>query len=116
MKQVRKNTFDLFLEIDLLSIDHATKYLNVMHPPKKNRESSNHEDIYIQTINLIEIWFETSDLCQLIKQVIYNFWIQLIKQSAKLSGSPKPNVCKIVHGRMKWVVPQAWRACEKKVI
>jgi hypothetical protein len=55
MKQVRKNTFDLFLEIDLLSIDHATKYLNVMHPPKKNRESSNHEDIYIQTINLIEI-------------------------------------------------------------
>ena len=55
MKQVRKNTFDLFLEIDLLSIDHATKYLNVMHPPPKKIESSNHEDIYIQIINLIEI-------------------------------------------------------------
>jgi hypothetical protein len=37
MKQVRKNTFDLFLEIDLLSIDHATKYLNVMHPPPKKQ-------------------------------------------------------------------------------
>jgi hypothetical protein len=37
MKQVRKNTFDLFLEIDLLSIDHATKYLNVMHPPQKKQ-------------------------------------------------------------------------------
>ena len=84
-------------------------------PPKKP-ESSNHEDIYIQIINLIEIWFESSDLCQLIKQVIYNFLIQLIKQSAKLSGSPKPDACKIVHGRMKWVVPQARRACEKKVI
>ena len=32
-------------------------------------------------------------------------------QSAKLNGSPKPDACKIVHGRIKWVVP---RACEKK--
>ena len=32
-------------------------------------------------------------------------------QSAKLSGSPKPDACKIVHRRIKWVVPQA---CEKK--
>jgi len=35
-------------------------------------------------------------------------------QSSKLSGSPKPDACKIVHGRIKWVVPQARRACEKK--
>jgi hypothetical protein len=35
-------------------------------------------------------------------------------QSSKLSGSPKPDACKIVHGRIKLVVPQARRACEKK--
>ena len=38
------------------------------------------------------------------------------KQSSKLGGSPKPVVCKIVHGRIKLVVPQVRRACEKKVI
>lgn len=46
MKQVMKNTFDLFLEIDLLSIGHATKYLNVMHPPNK---TENHPTMKIFT-------------------------------------------------------------------
>ena len=35
-------------------------------------------------------------------------------QSSKLGGSLMPVACKIVHGRMKWVVPQVRRACEKK--
>ena len=35
-------------------------------------------------------------------------------QSSKLGGSPKPVACKIVHGRIKLVVPQVRRACEKK--
>ena len=39
----------------------------------------------------------------------------MYQQSAKLGSSPKPNACKIIHGRIK-VVPQARRACEKKVI
>jgi hypothetical protein len=37
-------------------------------------------------------------------------------QSSKLGGSPMPVACKIVHGRIKWVVPQVRRACEQKVI
>jgi hypothetical protein len=35
------------------------------------------------------------------------------KESSTVAGSPKPDACKIVQ---KWVVPQAQRACEKKVI
>jgi hypothetical protein len=35
-------------------------------------------------------------------------------QSSKLGGSPKPVAYKIVHRRIKWVVPQVRRACEKK--
>jgi hypothetical protein len=34
-------------------------------------------------------------------------------QSSKLSGSPKPDACKIVHEHIKWVVPQARLAYEK---
>jgi hypothetical protein len=37
-------------------------------------------------------------------------------QSSKLGGRPKPVARKIVHGCIKWVVPQVRRACEKKVI
>jgi hypothetical protein len=42
--------------------------------------------------------------------------VSLPKQSSKLGGSQKPVACKIVHGRIKLVVPQVRRACEKKVI
>jgi len=34
------------------------------------------------------------------KLMVYTYFIILI-QSAKLSGSPKPVACKIVHGRIK---------------
>jgi hypothetical protein len=37
-------------------------------------------------------------------------------QSSKLGGSPMPVACKIAHGRIKRVVPEVRRACEKKVI
>ena len=40
----------------------------------------------------------------------------LLRQSAILGGSPKLDACKIVHGRIKLVVPQARWACGKKVI
>ena len=37
----------------------------------------------------------------------------MYQQSTKLGGSPKPNACKIIHGRIK-VVPQARRPVKKK--
>ena len=39
-----------------------------------------------------------------------------VPQSSKLGGSPMPVACKIAHGRIKRVVPEVRRACEKKVI
>ena len=37
-------------------------------------------------------------------------------QSAKLGGSLMPEACKIIHERIKWVIPEARRACEKSQI
>jgi hypothetical protein len=39
-------------------------------------------------------------------------WCQY--QSAKLGGSPKPDACTIVHGRIKWIVPQTRGPVKKK--
>ena len=41
-------------------------------------------------------------------------WAISITQYSKLSGSPKPDACKIVQGRIKWVVPQARWLVKKK--
>jgi hypothetical protein len=91
---------------DFLVLDffHGRKILKVDGKDPQNREKNSPAGRFTCMI----IWISFNYM------YLSPYALTWIHQSSNLGGNPKLDACKIVHMRIKWVVPQARRACEKK--
>jgi hypothetical protein len=105
---------------NFMTFFHALKSIKIWMTSKCSFPSP---DFQRPQVRVFKIWqvdclaFQKQQITQVLLKLIriqHKATANLVQQSSKLGGSPKPVACKIVHGRIKWVVPQVRRTCEKK--